>query len=79
MPNNGDTKKLFKVGALKIRGLGSFHKTLNHNPYGEVVDADFQKLIDAAEGDGTGFKNVPKGTPTLRANEVELVRRSRAS
>ena len=64
MPNNGDTKKLFKVGALKIRGLGSFHKTLNHNQYGEVVDADFQKLIDATEGDGTGFKNVPKGTPT---------------
>ena len=63
MLNNGDTKRLFKVGSLKVRGLGSFHKTLPHNQYGEVDSAAFDLLVAATEGDGSGFALVPKGVP----------------
>lgn len=62
MLNNGDTKLLFNPG--QIRGLGSFHKTLPHNNYGEVDLVAFNKLVAATEGDGTTFGQVPKGTPT---------------
>jgi hypothetical protein len=64
MPNNGDTKRRFKVGSEKIRGLGSFHKSLPHNEYGEVVEDAFKKLVSASEGHAK-FAAVPKGpTPT---------------
>ena len=62
MPNNGDTKREFNVGNLKIRGLGSFHKSLKHNKYGEVDAAEFDQLVAATEGDGSGFAQVMKGT-----------------
>lgn len=61
MSNNGDTHRVFKVGKDEVRGLGSFHKTLPHNKYGEVDKKDFQKLVTATQGDGSGFKAVPKG------------------
>ena len=41
MANNGDTKRKFQVGADKIVGVGSFHKTLPHNHFGEVDPAAF--------------------------------------
>ncbi len=67
MLNNGDTQREFKVGNAKIRGLGSFHKTLPHNKWGEVKEDAFKKLVAAAEGDGSGFALVPKGTPDAAA------------
>jgi hypothetical protein len=59
--NNGDTHKLFNVGTQTIRGVGSFHKTLPHNDFGEVDSAAFDKLVAATAGDGSGFATVPKG------------------
>ena len=67
MLNNGDTKRLFKVGTAKVRGLGSFHKSLPHDNFGEVIPADFDLLVAATEGDGSGFALVPKGTPDAAA------------
>lgn len=64
MSNNGDTKREFTVGTQKIKGLGSFHKTLPHNQFGEVNPAAFDALVAGTEGDGSGFDAVPKGTPT---------------
>ena len=61
MLNNGDTKRLFTVGTDKVRGLGSFHKTLLHNEFGEVIAADFDVFVAATEGDGTHFADVPPG------------------
>ncbi len=63
MSNNGDTKREFTVGNKKIKGLGSFHKTLPHNQFGEVDPAAFAALVAATEGNGSGFAGVPKGTP----------------
>ncbi len=67
MLNNGDTKREFKLGSAKVRGLGSFHKTLLHNKWGEVDEEEFEALVAAAEGDGSGFALVPKGTPDAAA------------
>lgn len=69
MLNNGDTMREFKVGNLKIRGVGSFHKSLPHNQFGEVDPPAFDKLVAATEGDGIAFAQVPKGT----ANAAPLV------
>ena len=63
MLNNGDTKREFKVGPARVRGLGSFHKTLPHNKWGEVEPAAFDALVAATEGDGSEFGVVLKGTP----------------
>lgn len=62
MSNNGDTQREFMVGNQKLRGLGSFHKTLPHNSFGEVDQPAFQKLVDAAAGTAD-FTSVPKGVP----------------
>lgn len=62
MANNGDTLKEFQVGSESVRGLGSFHKTLPHNEYGEVCRDSFEKLVSATAGRGDGFSAVPKGT-----------------
>ncbi len=67
MLNNGDTNREFKLGTAKIRGLGSFHKTLPHNKWGEVDEVAFDALVAATEGDGAGFAIVPKGTPDAAA------------
>ncbi|MCC6271358.1 MAG: hypothetical protein IT190_08780, partial [Microbacteriaceae bacterium] len=67
MSNNGDTKREFKIGAAKIRGLGSFHKSLPHNKWGEVDEEAFEALVAATEGDGSGFALVPKGTADAAA------------
>lgn len=62
MSNNGDTLKRFTVGKDTLCGLGSFHKTLPHNEFGEVIPAAFKKLVDACAGDGSGFAAVDKGS-----------------
>lgn len=69
MPNNGDTDREFRVGTDKIRGLGSFHKTLPHNEYGEVNEAEFIKLVDATHGDGSGFAVVCPGVQGYLASK----------
>lgn len=61
MLNNGDTQKEFTVGTDKIRGVGSFHKTLPHNEFGEVDSDAFEALVDAGEGLGDGYGDVPGG------------------
>lgn len=67
MPNNGDTQKKFPVGQDLVRGLGSFHKTLPHDEFGEVCPDAFEKLVAACAGDGSGFAAVPKGTGAAAA------------
>lgn len=62
MQNNGDTHKKFNVGENIVVGIGSFHKTLPHNEFGEVCPDAFKKLVDAGAGDGSGYAAVPKGS-----------------
>jgi len=62
MASNGDTHKEFMVGKDVVFGIGSFHKTLPHNEYGEVDRPAFTKLVDACAGDGSGFSAVDKGS-----------------
>jgi hypothetical protein len=61
MANNGDTKRKFKVGEEEIVGVGSFHKTLEHNQYGEVTSAALDTLVNATEGTAE-FASVAKGS-----------------
>lgn len=61
MANNGDTKRKFKVGEEEIMGVGSFHKTLPHNEYGEVCPNAFDTFVKATEGTAE-FASVPKGS-----------------
>lgn len=62
MAYNGDTDKEFPVGHEMIRGIGSFHKTLPHNEFGEVCREAFITLVEACAGDGSGFAAVPRGS-----------------
>lgn len=57
--SNGDTALVVNVGGTPVVGIGSFHKTLPRNSYGEVNPAAFTALVAATRGDGTGFKTVP--------------------
>lgn len=63
MKNNGDSDRVFLVGGNSVRGLGSFHKTLPHNEYGEVDPAALNQLLAAARSRGEPYEPVPKGTP----------------
>jgi len=62
MANNGDTDREFMVGKQPVRGLGSYHKTLPHDEFGEVCEEAFCKLVDASRGDGRGFSQVDGGS-----------------
>lgn len=72
--SNGDTNRIWNVtqtvgGAddiVAVRGVGSFHKTLPHNEYGEVDPAAFADFVAATRGDGSGFAHVATG----RARQV---------
>lgn len=59
MTGNGDTRHEFKVGGTKVCGLGSFHKTLQHDRFGEVNSTQFMQLVDATEGLAP-FSTVPR-------------------
>ena len=61
MAGNGDTDRVFKVGKDEVVGVGSFHKSLPHNEFGEVCPEAFKKLVDATRGNGSGFADVPLG------------------
>lgn len=66
---NGDSNRVFKVKVTAasgetyetVRGVGSFHKTLPHNEFGEVDPAAFAALVSATRGDGSQFSQVPGG------------------
>ena len=55
-----DSRKMF--GSEEVVGIGSFHKTLPHNEYGEVVKYAFKRLVKATK-DNTNppFGAVPPG------------------
>lgn len=69
--DNGDKLKDFGGG---LRGIGSFHKTLPHDAFGDVIPAAFDKLVEATalplggplDCDGKvdeapGFAAIPRG------------------
>ncbi len=60
MPNNGDTNLVVNVNGDNVVGIGSYHKTLPHNQYGEVVETAFDDLVNATNGTAL-FKDVPAG------------------
>ncbi len=62
MAANGDTDRKTRIGTDDVVGVGSFHKTLPHNQYGEVCSTAFEKLVKATRGNGTGFSGVPQGS-----------------
>ncbi|KQT46524.1 hypothetical protein ASG52_12395 [Methylobacterium sp. Leaf456] len=55
-----DLKIEFK-GEDAVRGIGSFHKSLRHNKFGEVCAEDFDALVAATRGDGRGFAGLKGG------------------
>lgn len=59
--SNGDTNRIWRVGPDAVRGLGSFHKTLPHNVFGEVDPDAFAAFVSATRGDGREFAQVPQG------------------
>nr|WP_315384438.1 hypothetical protein [uncultured Sphingomonas sp.] len=66
---NGDTNRIWQITTQKdqppeaVHGVGSFHKSLPHNQFGEVEPAAFAALVAATRGDGRGFAQVPQGAP----------------
>lgn len=63
--SNGDTNRIWQIGRQAVRGIGSFHKTLPHDDWGEVDTDAFVALVEATRGDGRGFANVPRGRPRV--------------
>ncbi len=60
--DNGDRDRTFDIGGgTTAVGIGSFHKSLPHNPYGEVLEPAFKALKTAADDRPTGdpFRAVP--------------------
>ena len=76
--NNGDTNRIWQVkqtpgtdhDVFSVRGVGSFHKTLPHNEFGEVDPSAFAALVAATRGDGSGFAQVPTGPSRLVAGKA---------
>lgn len=60
MASNGDTHYEIEISNKKVVGIGSFHKTLPHNKFGEVRKYAFKKLVKATEGKAE-FGDVPEG------------------
>ncbi|MBU2407345.1 MAG: hypothetical protein KKC79_01705 [Gammaproteobacteria bacterium] len=72
---NGDTNRIWKINGEYVRGVGSFHKTLPHNEYGEVEPAAFAALVSSTRGDGSEFAQIPMGSPrpiTIPVDEGKL-------
>lgn len=68
MGNNGDTNFKVTIDNKKVVGIGSFHKTLPHNQFGEVDEAAFKTFVKATKGDEE-FGDVPEGAfqpPAIR-------------
>ncbi|MEZ5307276.1 MAG: vanadium-dependent haloperoxidase [Pyrinomonadaceae bacterium] len=62
MNEKDDKDRTVRIGSREVVGLGSFHKTLPHNEFGEVERRAFRELLAATAGDGSGFGNVAKGS-----------------
>lgn len=62
--SNGDTDRSFQLtdGSDTVEGIGSFHKSLPHNKYGEVSSAAFAALKQAAVSGN--FQAVPPDIST---------------
>ena len=60
MPSNGDTDFKVTINNKKVVGIGSFHKTLPHNDFGEVDEVAFKIFVKATKGDAE-FGEVPGG------------------
>lgn len=57
--SNGDTGLILTIDGDKVAGIGSFHKTLPRNGFGEVDCRAFKQLVEAAaDSTGAGFKDV---------------------
>ncbi len=72
MVSNGDTNYELHIDKETVVGLGSFHKTLPHNKYGEVIREAFDKLVAATEGTAL-FADVPKGQTPSGEKTAQLV------
>jgi hypothetical protein len=60
MPHNGDKTRYFDNGAGdRIPGIGSFHKTLPRNNFGEVDERAYYQLLTAADQRTANFQTVP--------------------
>lgn len=60
--SNGDTDRDFDIGdGAPIKGLGSFHKSLPHNEFGEVCATAFTEFVASTRGNGTGFAGTAEG------------------
>jgi hypothetical protein len=58
--DNGDKHLKIKIGDDTVVGIGNFHKTLPHNPFGEVDGAAFDQLLEATLSmDGGKFQGLP--------------------
>lgn len=60
MASNGDTDQKFEIGKETAVGIGSFHKTLPHDKYGEVEKAAFKQFVKATRNHAK-FGSVPEG------------------
>ena len=70
--SNGDTNRIWEISGDNARGVGSFHKTLPHNQFGEVDPAAFALLVAATRGDGRGFSEVPRGPARTTNKQGQL-------
>ena len=75
---NGDTSQVVGVGKETVVGLGSFHKSLPHNAFGEVDPAAFHDLVtrladphDDLEGVASGARDADKLVNPLAARARE--------
>jgi hypothetical protein len=62
--NNCDTDLVVKIDGDDVVGIGSFHKSLPHNKYGEVDKDAFENLVRSARGQGVTFDQVQSKSPT---------------
>lgn len=60
MASNGDTDHEFEIDGKTVVGIGSFHKTLPHDDYGEVDKKAFKQLVKATRNHAK-FGSVPPG------------------
>lgn len=68
---NGDAIRDFPLGdGSTVVGLGSFHKTLRHNEFGEVVKEDFDALMLAQTSHDFSAVPPPPGTVASLVNPL---------
>lgn len=69
--DNGDKSLKLSIGSQEVCGLGSFHKTLPHNEFGEVSPEAFQTFVTATNVRRAHnptvdvFANIPRGVDPI--------------